>query len=514
MSASVKSVIIAALGLLVALILGAELGQSSRMLPLVVAAGCIGIFIYVALFRTVRFEALILGFLLFGYVVGNRGFAQLTFRQDSPLYFGEVGMLICLGLVTARRALTRELVMPKAPLAYAIVAFLLIGAVRLYLDAVLLNTGSVVTTAIRDSAAVYYALFFFIAYQIGKSVSAGKFVERALLAGFVLLIPVAALEIWSSELLSRLTFHGYPIIQYKGDLLATFLGIGAFYFFLTPTKGMTRVFFRICSLLSLSLMLFPMSRAALSGFVCAALLLIMARRPQFLMYQIGIAITALFAIAFLQLSNIHFESDFFRNLSDRASSIIDFSGTGHYHGTIGDTSVANNEFRTIWWKTVFDETMQKGPLFGLGFGYDLTSSFMRAYFLTGGEDTATTRSPHSILFTVLGRMGLIGLLSFLIILFLIGRMALSAARAVARREQPEQNLIPWCASIALLVAAMFGVVLEGPMGGILFWSLLGLAVSQPTEATKIQEVPADVSRRIPHEAVSTQTSLFQHRRST
>lgn len=481
MSASAKSVIIAAIGLLFALILGSEIGQSARMVPIVTAIVCVGTFIYVAFFRTVRFEALILGILLFGYIVGNRGFAQLTFRQNSFLYAGEVGMLVCLFLLGVRRAMTRELIIPKTPLAWAILAFLAMGGVRLYFDTVLLNTSSLVTTAIRDSAVAYYALFFFIAYQIGKNVSARKFVEHAMLAGFFLLIAVAVIEIWSSDLLNRLTFRGYPLIQYKGDLLATFLGIGAFYFFLTPTKGIIKIFYRICSLVSLCLMLFPMSRAGLSGFVCAALLLAAAKRPKFLIYQIGIALAALCTITFLQLSNIHFESDFFRNLSDRASSIVDFSGTGHYHGKIGDASVANNEFRSVWWTTVFDETMQKGPFFGLGFGYDLTSSFMRTYFLTGGEDTATTRSPHSIIFTILGRMGLIGLASFLVILFLIARMALSERRAVARREHSEQNLIPWCASIMLLIAAMFGVVLEGPMGGVLFWSLLGLAASQSTE---------------------------------
>ena len=150
-------------------------------------------------------------------------------------------------------------------------------------------------------------------------------------------------------------------------------------------------------------MLFPMSRAALTGFACAALLLLVARRPQFIFYQLAVAFVALLTIAFLQLSNIHFESDFFRKLSDRASSVVDISGTGRYRSDIGDSSAANNQFRTVWWTTVYNETMQKGPWFGLGFGYDLTAGFLRAYFPTGGEDTASTRSPHSILFTVLGR---------------------------------------------------------------------------------------------------------------
>src|SRR5260370_26623034 len=321
-------------------------------------------------------------------------------------------MLACLFLIAMRRALTRERLIPRIPLAWAIAAFILIGGLRLYLDTVMTNTSNMVTLAIRDSAVVYYAFFFFIAYQIGKNESARKFVERAILAGFVLLIPVAVVAIWSSELLNKLTYHGFPIILYKGDLLTTFLGIGAFYFFFTPSRGILKIFFRACSLASLGLFLFGMSLVALSGFACATLLLVAARRPRFIIYQIRIAVVLLLAISSLQLSNIHFESDFFRNLSDKITSIADFSATGHYRSKIGDSSAANNEFRTVWWTTVFNETTQKGPVFGLGFGYNLTSSFMRAYYPTGGEDAASARSPHTILFPVLGRMALIGLAPF------------------------------------------------------------------------------------------------------
>src|SRR5262245_20707207 len=169
------------------------------MIPIIVASGCVGIFLYLALFRTVRFEALVLAFLLFGYIVGNRGFAQLSIRPNSPLYLGELGMLACLSFIAVRQTLTRGQLIPKIPLSWAIIVFLLIGGIRLYFDTVLPNSTSLVTLAIRDSAVVYYALFFFIAYQIGKNESARKFVERVMMAGFFVLIPVAVLVMWSNN---------------------------------------------------------------------------------------------------------------------------------------------------------------------------------------------------------------------------------------------------------------------------------------------------------------------------
>jgi len=508
-SAKIQALIIAAVGLLFAVILGAQLGQNYHLIPVGIASACIGTFLYVAFFRTVRFEALTLAFLVFGYIVGNRGFAQLSLKPNSPLYFGELGMVACLFLIATRRALTREPVFPKIRLAWAIAAFLVIGGLRLCLDTATSDKTQMMV-AIRDSAVVYYALFFFIAYRIAQNTSARKFIERTMLAAFVLLIPVAAIQIWDPDILTKLTFRAYPIIFYKGDLLATFLGIGAFYLFLTPSNGVTKLFLRSCSVASLGLMLFAMSRAALSGFICAAGLLIVAKRPRFIVYQLGVAVVALLAIAFLELSNIHFESDFFRNLSDKVSSIVDISSTGHYRSRAGDVSAANNEFRTVWWTTVFNETMQKGPWFGLGFGYDLTSSFMIAYYPTGGEDTATTRSPHSIIFTILGRMGIIGLISFLVVLFFITRLAFAAARSVARKERSEQTLIPWCAVISLLIAAMFGVVLEGPMGGILFWVFLGLAVS-PLLPEK-EKAASENKRQGVARPVLPEPTLVAHRR--
>src|ERR1043166_3323411 len=127
MSAKLQSIIVALVGLVLAVVLGAQVGDNARTIPLLIIAGSIGTLIYLAWFRTVRFEALVLSFLILGYIVGNRGFAQLTIRPNSPLYIGEVGMLACLFLVAARRALTREKLVPRVLPRLAIWAFCLFG---------------------------------------------------------------------------------------------------------------------------------------------------------------------------------------------------------------------------------------------------------------------------------------------------------------------------------------------------------------------------------------------------
>jgi O-antigen ligase len=131
----------------------------------------------------------------------------------------------------------------------------------------------------------------------------------------------------------------------------------------------------------------------------------------------------------------------------------------------------------------------------------LAAGFLRNYY-AGVQMDFAARSPHSIWLTILGRIGLIGLLVFAVMAFVLLHEAYLAARRVSRERAPASSLVHWCAVLCLFGAASFGVVLEGPMGGVLFWSFLGLAVSQ--KATE--------SKPVLREAASKPVPL-QHRQS-
>jgi hypothetical protein len=490
-SAAIQSIIIAVVGLILAIVLGSVLGQGDWVIPIAVIGAGLLLGLYKLFFKAVRLEALILGFLIFGYIVGNRGFAQLRLTHTSPVYLGEAGMLACIGILASRLALKRERLFPKTPLSWAIVAFVFIGGVRLCCDISGLSPATIEET-LRDSAAVYYALFFFIAYKVGSDRVGRRVMERFILIGFLLLLPIFIIQFFAFPgLFNRITVRGYPLIAHKGDLTATYLGFASFYFFLRPSRGSLLVLSRILSAVFFLGMIALMGRASMVGFALAVVFVLIARRPQFAFYQIATACLALLIVGLLQVTQLSEKGGFFSQLTDRVESMADFSGTGNYRSQIGDVAANNNEFRTVWWRSVYNETMRKHPWFGLGFGYDLTAGFMRAYFPTGGEDTAATRSPHSIWVTILGRMGIVGWLSFAAIAYLIAREALTTARMVARGALPPSALSFWTGTIIILGSASFGVVLEGPMGGILFWTFLGLASSQLHEqkASRV-ELPA------------------------
>ena len=87
MSAVVKSAIVAGFGLLLAALLGIQVGEGSWGLPVMLAGIGVLAFAYALLFRGLRVEAVVLGLLLFGYIVGNRGFAQLGVGGSSSALF-------------------------------------------------------------------------------------------------------------------------------------------------------------------------------------------------------------------------------------------------------------------------------------------------------------------------------------------------------------------------------------------------------------------------------------------
>jgi O-antigen ligase len=147
----------------------------------------------------------------------------------------------------------------------------------------------------------------------------------------------------------------------------------------------------------------------------------------------------------------------------------------------------------VWWRAVLTETIDRNPYTGVGFGYDLADRFVRQYYPESGEEFSV-RSPHNALVTIFARLGAAGLLVFVGIVAVIGRLTRQAVRL------GPQEAAPWCAAWIILASACFGVVLEGPMGAVVFWTVLGIAharlfcVSPAKSTPQIEKGPAPTLR--------------------
>lgn len=436
-----------------------------------------------------RAEAWTLAAVLLGYVVANRGFAQISPFGNLPLLPAELALLLAGGSTLVRMARKETSAFRPDPLNFAILVWVALGAARLIPD--LARFGSV---ALRDFATVYYALFFFVAQSLAREAKSVLLVRRALLIALAIL-PLTYLLFtrFTDFFLSQLLFRGAPLLYYKDDLVAAYFFCG---FFLLQTAGWATALRTGLALTAyVSAFTIGSSRAAIVGLTVVTFWWGLARRTTAIKLQawaISLGLVVLGLTAFLQDEPIR--NSRLATLYEHFASMVDLTGTGKYETDqrhyVGD----NNRFRLSWWRSVTDEVLENSPVFGLGFGANLSDRFVRSYELDLGDDF-TTRSPHSIIFSVLGRMGLTGLAALIAI---VTAMIAATWRLAVKARTDGSNaeaLGWWSVAWVLFTSGCFGVVLEGPMGAVLFWTSLGMAnACRPPEtegpaATETQSQP-------------------------
>jgi hypothetical protein len=413
-------------------------------------------------------DAWLLAFVFAGYVVGNRGFAQLQPANMIPLLPAEAVLLVTAPALIARMALRQSFGVRRDALNYSILAWMVLATIRLPLD---FNRFGVI--AVRDYAMIYYAAFFFVAQALGDHVPSSLLLRKSFTAAFVVLMPVVVSTLVAPDfLVENLTWRGIPIIYHKSDLIATSLAAGFFWLWTRWDKTHHRIWLpaSAASLLLIGGMVSP--RAGMFAVAVTTILWVLTGRWRIAAFQAGVVAAAcLISLASLSFTGRSLNTSAPYSMYEHAISIFDPRGTGTYiNGESGDLG-GNNQFRLIWWRDVAEDTLAANPMFGLGFGSDLSTRFLADYDLLSDE-TFATRSPHSMIVTVLGRMGILGILAWIAA---SASMAAMAWRLLKRGEPDGMGL----ASVALVVwlSSCFGVVLEGPMGAVIFWVALGLANS-------------------------------------
>lgn len=152
---------------------------------------------------------------------------------------------------------------------------------------------------------------------------------------------------------------------------------------------------------------------------------------------------------------------------DNLRSIIGASSRSDLDGT--------KAFRLAWWSKIVDYTVF-GPYFwtGKGFGVNLADD-------DGFQPTLdhSLRAPHNSHVSVLARMGVPGLLLWALLQGSFGVGLLWAVRTHRRAGDGTMGglgawvLVVWA---AMMVVTSFDPYLEGPQGGIWFWSVFGLGL--------------------------------------
>jgi O-Antigen ligase len=400
--------------------------------------------------------------ILLGYAFLGRGGAYIGV---APIYVGEV--VLALGVISILVSLPG---VHWRPIHLAVAVFMLWGLFRTVPYVSLYGID-----ALRDGVTWAYAIF---AIAVSLTVRR-EHVEpllrlyRRWLPWFVLWVPVAAiLSVVFSGALPSVPGSSEPIIDFKaGDAAVHLSAAGAFMVLGLGTTGLTRardwlwpfwlLAVGVCS---------AISRGALAAAAMMATSVLFARATT---RWLSLILIGVFLFAVLGLVNPEVDVGLARRLSfDQVVSNLTSVLGGEQNDPVLE---GTKEWRLRWWTTIVDYTVD-GPYFwtGKGFGVNLADD---DGFQVGD---LTLRSPHSAHLTFLARGG-VPMLALWILVQAAFAFALvrAALRARAAGMAFWVRVCGWIFVfwLAALVNASFDVYLEGPMGGIWFWSMVGLGIA-------------------------------------
>lgn len=411
----------------------------------------------------------LLAAVLAGYAFLGKGFAYVGL---APVFIGELALAAGLLALVLAGGLGR---------AFRSSGTWLIGLLGLWgLWRTIPYLGVHGIDAFRDAVLFGYGAFAILVFVRVKD----PLIVRRVLRGFSALAPLyliwlplaAVLMVAFSDALPEIA-PGVTIPYLKfGDLAVHLAGVGAFFGLgLAPSGSfLARRIWLSSGLLAMgSGLIASQSRGGLLS-VLVAFAVVMAARPANRLWRILPVACAGIALALaIGVGMDSGRKDRMLSLGQAVTNVESLIGVRHASG--GNLSGTAN-WRLQWWEKIVDYTVF-GPYFwqGRGFGANLAS--IDGFVVDVDE---SLRSPHNGHLSFLARAGVPGLVLWLGLIGWLGFSLLKrsiALRAVGEDAWSRVFIFVLAYGCAFLVNASFDVFLEGPQGGIFFWSLVGFAMS-------------------------------------
>lgn len=417
-------------------------------------------------------------FLLCGYALLGRGFAYLGV---PPVFVGEIGLV--LAVLAILPGVPRGVL--RSPVTWLLVMFMLWGAACTFP-----YLGEYGLDSLRDGVLWGYAIYSLaVAATLLRLDAIEKMIElyARVIPVFLLLIPIVmAIYLFGQSWIPRWPWgpgSGVGIIHVKpGDLAVHYSGL--FAFLMLELSGRA---FQLIWLLLWLLGVAPvvmLTRAGIMTIACTASLVALLR-PSFKYFYIaacvGICVTALY-LAGLELSvGYTVRTISVDQLVSNIQSIL-FSADRPEFGL-----EATKHWRELWWGKIVDYTVH-GDYFWTGKGFGINLADADGFQV---DPDHTLRSPHNAHMTILARAGVPGLVLWiamqgtfavqLLINFIVDQR-------MGRRRLATIEIWTFIYWLAFQINGSFDVFLEGPQGGIWFWSLFGFGLALIVARSEITTV--------------------------
>jgi len=424
---------------------------------------------------------ILLSIVLLGYALAGKGFAYLGF---PPLFIGEITLVLGLLAFLTTRGWSRVIKMSPALAALPLMA---LGIVRL-----IPGLQEYQLMAVRDAVIWGYALFALVVAtliiaepdRIPMLIAFYRRFSRI----FPALIPISFLLYrFGRDAMPSLPWAANaPLVHVKeGDVMVHLAGVLAFW--MSDPKGKVRWIWVALLTLNVALM-GVVDRAGLLAFT-AVMLLCWAVKPRHVVAWRAIALIAcgmiiLWGTAFrLPIPGGKGREVSFDDFSRSFVSILGSDKTGGLDST--------KEWRLEWWDKIIDYTIH-GPYFWTGKGFGINLADDDGFQVQADK---SLRSPHSIHMTYLARMGVPGLalwgLIHIVWFYCIGNAYYRARRRGQTRWAGWLQFL-FAYYLAFIINGSFDVFIEGPMGGVWFWTIYGTGVGSLWVYRNRPEVLSDV----------------------
>ncbi|MCP4849848.1 MAG: hypothetical protein GY899_18065 [Verrucomicrobiaceae bacterium] len=472
---NIQFIIAMIVGLIIALWTGLAIGNGEYGKAGFVGGGTILAVLMAVIGQRYRFEGWLIAIIVACYFIGGKGFSYQ--RLVSVIFVGEATLAMLVFFHFFRVLSGSARLLPPHRLATPLFFFLVYGFIHLILD----GRAFPLVMVLRDTATVYYALFFFLVYNSMQHKPTREYILKLLpmiAAISMILYTVTVFGGLAVSISNATMLRGAPVILQTIDaMIPICIGFSAFaYFKSLQTSGIWKWMYLLSSILC-SAPLFAYGKAvfylAFASYLGA---LFVAGQWKIIVTIIPIGICSVFVlIALVGSGIIKDEQGRLKRFMDEFSS-FDVVGVGNQASR--KNAQRNVDWRLTWWKTVTEDTMGSRPFYGLGMGADISSKFHAEYYNTSYLNTNVkiARYPHNIIFTIIGRMGLIGLIIFIPIAILITR-ELWIGIHVLRRYGSQSNpryAFTWAFILAGFVNAFFQSTFEAPYTAVMFWTILAL----------------------------------------
>lgn len=452
--------------LLLVLVMAIAIGAASAVDPMLTALAVVlvvvvlGLLLLGARITDVFLAGLMV--MLIGYAFLGRGFAYVGV---SPAYLGE------LALPVAALALLRGRQVGRFQgLHVLLLGFMAWGAVR-----TLPYLGPYGLDALRDAVTWGYAAFALVLSFVlrRQHLEAGMAGYRRSLPVFLLWVPILAV---ATQLVTLPTVPGsnVPVAVFKGGDIGVHLAGAAAFVFLgmygtTQMRRLVEPMIWVLWLVALAVTGI-LNRGGLVAASMSAVAVVYARSAG---RWLALTIVALSLTVPLIILDPKVQVGSGREISvgqmvDNVTSLFGESNDPGLEGT--------KSFRLQWWSTIVDYTIG-GPYRWTGKGYGINLADDDGFQPTADR---SLRAPHNGHIEILARSGLPGLALWVALNAAFGLSLLRAAAMSRRRGDAFMVqvlgfvLVYWLAS---LVNASFDPYLQGPQGGIWFWTMVGVGLA-------------------------------------